>query len=226
LKNSKKDVDREAELMGYIDSHPNVLKFIGIVEDDVKILIVLELCDHGNLEKYVLKKKEKISKEQIIHFAFGIACGLQSLHYKGIIHGDFALRNILLSGEDLTPKICDFGLSYRQEDYPLEEPPKALPINIMSPDDLKAKGRIRTKQSDIWAFGIMIWQMYTFDFPYGHYRGDNLVKEICNGLKPGDIEDIKNPIFKDIVKRCWDMDNPILIDEIQDQIDQITKDKD
>jgi len=55
-----------------------------------------------------------MTEELAIHFAFGIACGLQSLHNKEIIHGDLAPRNILLNGEELIPKICDFGFSRKK----------------------------------------------------------------------------------------------------------------
>jgi len=56
-----------------------------------------------------------MTEELAIHFAFGIACGLQSLHNKEIIHGDLAPRNILLNGEELVPKICDFGFSRKKK---------------------------------------------------------------------------------------------------------------
>jgi len=66
----------------------------------------------------------------------------------------------------LTPKICDFGLSYKEDDYPMEKAPTKLPITIMPPEDLKEKGKVRTKGSDIWALGILIWQIHTAREPY------------------------------------------------------------
>jgi len=197
------DLNREAELMSIIEVHPNVLKFIGVVEEKDKILVVLELCDRGALEKYY-KKKNEMTEELAIHFAFGIACGLQSLHDKDVIHGDLAPRNILLNGEELIPKICDFGFSRKIKDFPLSETPEKNPIPIMSPQDLKAKGKVRTKRGDVWAYGIIIWQMYSRETPYHDYEGDNLVSDVMQGkIFPGNTEDIKNEKLKEIVTNCW-----------------------
>jgi len=145
-----------------------------------------------------------MTEELAIHFAFGIACGLQSLHNKEIIHGDLAPRNILLNGEELVPKICDFGFSRKKNDYPLPKTPDKNPIPIMSPQDLKAKGKVRTMRGDVWAYGIIIWQMYSREIPYHDYEGDNLVSDVMQGkIVPVNTEDIKNEKLKEIVTKCW-----------------------
>jgi len=121
-----------------------------------------------------------------------------------VIHGDFASRNILLNGEELIPKICDFGFSSKIKDYPLPKTPDKNPIPIMSPQDLKAKGKVRTKRGDVWAYGIVIWQMYSKESPYYNFEGDNLIEQIIGEeIKPGNLEDIKNEKLKDIVTTCW-----------------------
>jgi len=62
----------------------------------------------------------------------------------------------------------------------------------MSPQDLKAKGKVRTKRGDVWAYGIIIWQMYSRETPYHDYEGDNLVSDVMQEkIVPGNTEDIK-----------------------------------
>jgi len=221
LEQFKIDTDREAELMSFMEVHPNVLKFIGIVEDDQKYLIVTELCDHGSLDKY-LEKGNKLSEEKMLFLAFGIASGLESLHKKFIVHGDLATRNILLEGDELVPKICDFGLSNRTKDYPLTVLPPTFPIRIMSPEDIKHRGEIRGLGSDIWAFGIIIWQMYEPELPHYDYEGDDLNDAILNGRHPGHLSNIKNKTLHDIVTNCWKFEKERTeIGEIVDTLDPI-----
>jgi len=96
-----------------------------------------------------------------------IARGMKFLSSKGIIHGDLAARNVLLTNDDLTAKISDFGLSHRllssDGDATLRE--RQLPERWMAPEVLD-KGRVDA-MCDIWSFGILLWELFSLgDIPY------------------------------------------------------------
>jgi len=95
----------------------------------------------------------------------------------------------------------------------------------MTSDDIIAKGSVRNKASDIWAFGIIIWQLYTFSSPHSDYEGDNLIEAIRDGKKPGDIEDVKNDVLREIVQKCWNLVSGIEMKDIENILDDLVNKK-
>ena len=100
---------REVTLMTVL-RHENVSHCIGSSFGDGNYFIVSELFEKGSLLGIIEDQSVVISMKLVIHFALGIARGMNYLHRLGIIHRDLKPGNILVS-EDWSPKITDFGLS-------------------------------------------------------------------------------------------------------------------
>lgn len=85
------------------------MECLGLASYNDTKLIILEFCHNQNLKLY-LNKAEKLPILKCLEIVQGVANGLQYIHSKDIGHFDLKPHNVLLS-QDLTPKICDFGLS-------------------------------------------------------------------------------------------------------------------
>lgn len=154
--------------------------------------MILEFCACGDLKTYIEKHAESfildedIDKQHglfdnriLLKWAVQVARGMHFLGKKGVgntsvYHGDLALRNVLIT-EDLTAKVSDFGLAkrlYRQRELPSSLPKdKKLPIRWMALELLDGGGQATIK-SDVWSFGVLMWEMFTLGalpYPIGEF---------------------------------------------------------
>jgi serine/threonine protein kinase len=104
-------------------------------------------------------------KLMALQIADGMAY-LSSIRPKAIVHRDLAARNCLVSAEKVV-KVADFGMAretYEDEMYRMERR-QLMPIRWMAPESLK--DGTSTSQSDVWSFGIVLWEMATLgEMPY------------------------------------------------------------
>jgi serine/threonine protein kinase len=94
--------------------HPNILHLVEHFEDHSRIVMVTELCDGGDLDKFMKSQPgRKLSAVMTDRFFYQIVCGLEYLHRNGYVHRDLKLANILLScrSVDAVVKIGDFGFA-------------------------------------------------------------------------------------------------------------------
>ena len=87
----------------------NIVKFYKVFEENNKIYLVLEYCNHGNLF-YYLHKYKRFSEIEAFKFFKATVLAIKYLHDRNIVHRDLKPENLLLS-KDKTIKLCDFGWS-------------------------------------------------------------------------------------------------------------------
>jgi len=129
-------------------------------------------------------------------------------HKLNILHCNLAARNLLVikRGNDFTTKISDFGMSKLSQsgEYNLKEESK-IPIKWSAPEILKI--RKFTKASDVWSYGVVLWEILSKKLPYQDIPNKIVIEGIVKGKlsleKPSEvfIEE-----FWNLIQNCWKID--------------------
>lgn len=104
-------VTNEVEIHWQLD-HPSILSLYSYFEDSTNVYLVMELCQQGELYKYIQKRGQPLSENEARGVLKSIVRGLEYLHSHGIIHRDLKLSNLLLT-DKMDVKIADFGLAVK-----------------------------------------------------------------------------------------------------------------
>ncbi|XP_055353948.1 fibroblast growth factor receptor 4-like isoform X2 [Paramacrobiotus metropolitanus] len=187
------DIIKECRLMQTINSHENILKYLGFTIIRKKFCLLTEYASNGNLKSYLRQhqndvnlwnyekplNQDSISADDLLNFSWQIAKGMNYLsEIKRVVHRDLAARNVLVNGQKIL-KISDFGLSRPvvERDYYRWQHQRKLPVKWMAPESLSQP--IYTFKSDVWSFGIVLWEIATFgEEPYlSLFSEGNIVAE-------------------------------------------------
>lgn len=153
----------EIELTKKVDS-PYVVKVFDYRYDEKLQYIALEHIDGAILKDYI-DRKIRLSVDETVEFAKQLALGFDEIHRTGIIHRDIKSTNIMVAPHGAI-KIIDFGIALDDESERLTQAgniiasPQYIAPELLKPD---AKANIQT---DIYALGILIFEMITGKVPY------------------------------------------------------------
>ncbi|OQR69817.1 hypothetical protein BIW11_04284 [Tropilaelaps mercedesae] len=163
--NAKLELLKEAEIMKQF-KHVNILRLIGVLTQHDKCQIVTEFMMYGNLKDYLqdrrhLAAKQEINATHLTRMAVDISRGLTYLATLNYVHGDLACRNCLVH-ETLTIKLADFGFCKNlvDQNYNPVVYSGPMPVRWMSPEVLSTG--VYHLQSDIWSFGVVLYEIITF----------------------------------------------------------------
>ncbi len=205
-------------------NHPNIATIYAIEEADEQIFIVMEYIDGKELKEIIKPKHvgtenfQSLQIDEIINYATQIANGLEVAHKKGIVHRDIKSQNIMITNDGKV-KIMDFGLAKIRGSSQLTKMGTTIgTIAYMSPE--QTKGEEVDQQTDIWSFGVVLYEMLTGTLPFKGDYDQAIIYSILNEEPEADekLENnqsmqkvIKKSLQKDVKKRYVEVEE-ILID--------------
>ena len=182
-------------------NHPALLKLVGIT-DKLPFCIIMEWMPNHSLyhDLHVYHHLDQTGKTIAL---FDIARGMQFLHSRQIVHRDLKSLNVLLDANDKA-KICDFGFSRHASDATFMQQSIGTP-HWMAPEVLQRNAHY-TSKIDVYAFGILTWEVATGHVPYAGMDSQSIVQQVLsNDIRPPLPTDL-NPQMRDLITMCWERD--------------------
>jgi len=203
---------KEAAIMHSIE-HENIVRLYGVVLATDSLMLVTELAHLRSLLECLKDSGLRVSFLTIptlCEFALQICNGMRYLEQKRLIHRDLAARNILVFSKDKV-KISDFGLSralgvgkdYYKTNFNVN---LKLPIAWCAPECINY---LRfTNASDVWAFGVCLWEMFSYGFqPWAALTG----LQILEAIDAPNYQRLEQPDccpseYYTLMMKCWQDD--------------------
>ena len=177
----KDDAYNEAQILGKLD-HPNIIKLLEVFDSKKPkhaLNIVTEYADGGDLsEKIKSQNKKPFTESEILNYFTQICLALKHIHEKKIIHRDLKSSNIFLMKNGLI-KLGDFGISKGFQNTMEKAKTMVGTPYYLSPEILENKPY--DAKSDIWALGVLLYEMMTFKMPFSANSFPILVVKILRG---------------------------------------------
>ena len=174
---------REAESAGTL-SHANIVTIYDAGEEAELAYIAMEYLDGSNLERFT-KTGNLLPIPRTVDYLFRIADALDYAHRKGIVHRDIKPANIMLL-KDKTLKITDFGIARIASTSQTQTGVvKGTPF-YMSPEQFS--GERVDGRSDIFALGVMMFQLLTGNLPFSGKTPIDLMQKIMKEPHPNPKE--------------------------------------
>jgi len=192
-------VIREAKAAGRLN-HPNIITIYDVVRDNDLTYIVMQYVDGPSLQAMIDSGKS-FSPQEIIETLKPIAEALDFAHGGGIIHRDIKPANILIdrSGQ---PFLADFGVARIETSTLTQAGTTVGTLSYMSPEQVK--GETVDKRSDIFALGVILYELLAGKKPFGGDNMSTIVYRIVNE-EPRRITEINKDLhggYESVVRRA------------------------
>jgi serine/threonine-protein kinase len=186
---------REVQIGQKLD-HPGVMK---VFSDD----------DHSQLYmRQILNDQKKFSPERAVKIALGIAEALDYIHSNGVVHRDLKPENIMINGDDRI-KLIDFGiasnLGSRRLTFAKFSQTMGTP-DYISPEQVK--GKRGDGRSDIYALGVMLYEMLTGKVPFTGANPFVIMNDrlLNNPVPPRELDPSISPQLQEVIYRAMERD--------------------
>uniref|UniRef100_A0A1I8FKZ1 Protein kinase domain-containing protein n=1 Tax=Macrostomum lignano TaxID=282301 RepID=A0A1I8FKZ1_9PLAT len=223
---------QEATHMKKFRQCANVVRLIGVVSENVPILVLMELMENGDLKTCLRQMRpdsdDPISRpmydrNRLVLWCAQISDGMFYLETKKYVHRDLAARNCMVYG-----RLLHFGMTrdVYYSDYYKKEGQAPLPVRWMAPESLR--DGVFTTATDVWSYGVVLWEIATLAHqPFNSRSNEEVVNMVKSGKTLQPPEDC--PAFlSELMAHCWAQkprsrasfrDILIMLDEMPELID-------
>ncbi|XP_029989818.1 receptor tyrosine-protein kinase erbB-3a isoform X2 [Sphaeramia orbicularis] len=192
--------------MGSLD-HMNVVRILGICTG-VNLQLVTQLSTQGSLLEHVRNHKNKLNPQRLLNWCVQIAKGMYYLEENRMVHRNLAARNVLLRN-NYTAQISDYGIAdlLYPDDKKYFYNEVKTPIKWMALESILF--RRYTHQSDVWSYGVTIWEMMSYGAePYDKMRPQDVPDLLEKGERLSQPQICTIDVYMVMVK-CWMVDENI-----------------
>ena len=180
-------------------SHPNIVNVYDVVDEGNLHYIVMELIEGITLKSYI-EKKGFLENKEAIGIAIQVAQGIAAAHEQHIIHRDIKPQNMIIS-RDGNVKVADFGIARAVSSQTMNATAVGS-VDYISPE--QARGGYCDERSDIYSFGITMYEMVTGRVPF---EGDNTVAVALAHLEtpitpPSQLNPVVSSGLEQIILKC------------------------
>jgi len=204
-------------------NHPNITAIHEIDEFEGQMFIVMEYCE-GKTLKHIIEK-ETLSLKKVLGISIQVCEGLYAAHKKEIVHRDIKSDNIMVTQEGLV-KITDFGLAKLKGATKLTRTRSTLgTASYMSPE--QASGEEVDSRSDIFSFGVVLYELLTGRLPFGGEHQAAIVYSILNE-EPQPVARFNNqvsPKLEDMVFKALAKDREERYQHIDDLLADLRRER-
>jgi len=204
---------REGEALRMLN-HPNIVKILDAFEHEGRHYLVMEYVNGGSLHDLMLETPQ-IPLERALRLALDLADALTRAHRLNIIHRDLKPANVLIAA-DGTLRLTDFGIAHMADSSDVTEVGAVIgTYAYLSPES--CMGEVLDPRADIWAFGVLLYEMLAGKRPFEGTSPGALITAILSAPIP-DISRARSDIpeaLQDLMVRMLDRNREARIPSIR-----------
>ena len=179
--------------------HPSVCRVYDVGDAEGHHFISMEYVDGEDLAT-LLRRIGRLSGDKAAQIARQLCAGLAAAHEQGVLHRDLKPANVMIDGKGRA-RITDFGLARETEMVAGEDARSGTPA-YMAPEQLA--GREATARSDLYALGLVLYELFTGQTPFEARTVPDAVNERSSGLPTSPSSHVENldPAIERAILRC------------------------
>uniref|UniRef100_A0A3B4WNJ3 Tyrosine-protein kinase n=1 Tax=Seriola lalandi dorsalis TaxID=1841481 RepID=A0A3B4WNJ3_SERLL len=178
---SDEDFKEEARVMMRL-SHYKLVQLYGVCTQRSPMCLVFEFMENGCLSDYLRDRKGRLSQDVMLGMCLDVSDGMAYLESSNFIHRDLAARNCLVSKNNEV-KVSDFGMTrFVLDDQYTSSQCSKFPVKWSAPEVIKFCKF--SSKSDVWSFGVLMWEVYNEGrLPYENRSNTEVVESLNAGLR-------------------------------------------
>ncbi|NXN71386.1 BMX kinase, partial [Himantopus himantopus] len=197
---SEDEFIEEAQTMMKLN-HPKLVRLYGVCSKSYPIYLVTEYMPNGCLLSYLRSHGKELQPLQLLEICYDVCDAMAFLESCQFIHRDLAARNCLVDS-NLTVKVSDFGMTrYVLDDLYISSLGTKFPVKWSAPEVFHYTKF--SSKSDVWAFGILMWEVFTLGKqPYELYDNMQVIEKVSQGYRLYRPQLVSDIIYQ-IMYNCW-----------------------
>uniref|UniRef100_A0A3P8STG9 Tyrosine-protein kinase n=1 Tax=Amphiprion percula TaxID=161767 RepID=A0A3P8STG9_AMPPE len=178
---SDEDFKEEARVMMRL-SHCKLVQLYGVCTQHSPMWLLFEFMENGCLSEYLRARKGRLSQDTMLGMCVDVSEGMAYLESSNFIHRDLAARNCLVAKNNEV-KVSDFGMTrFVLDDQYTSSQCSKFPVKWSAPEVIRYCKF--SSKSDIWSFGVLMWEVYNEGrLPYENRSNAEVVESLNAGLR-------------------------------------------